>query len=359
MKVAHLIWSLKVGGSETMLIDIANEQALTNDVTLVLGNAVLDSTVLKGLSSRVKLISIGRPPGSRNPWYILKLLHTVKKLSPDIVHAHQESFIRVVRLLSAPKVLTVHDTNQELHSVIEYDAVYSISEAVRHDINTKHPDCLTEVVPNGIYFSALLPKTSYGQLPFRIVQVSRLYHDIKGQDILLRALQHVSEAIGGGRVLVDFVGEGTSREYLGALAEQLGVAPWCSFLGQQPRTWVYKNLHTYDLLVQPSRYEGFGLTVVEAMAARVPVLVSNIEGPMEIVGNGKYGYFFRTEDSVDCSEKIASVMKDSQRGNFSEELLGNAEYAKSRFDIANTARKYLEAYSKVIRRMPAGNNHRK
>jgi hypothetical protein len=38
MKVAHLIWSLKAGGMETMLVDIANEQALSNDVAIFIGN---------------------------------------------------------------------------------------------------------------------------------------------------------------------------------------------------------------------------------------------------------------------------------------------------------------------------------
>lgn len=336
-----------------MLVDIANEQALTTDVTLVLGNAVLDSSVLKGLSSRVKVIFIGRPPGSRNPWYVLKLVHTLKKLNPDIVHAHQESFFKVAKLLSVPKVLTVHDTNKKLLSVSEYDAVYSISEAVRLDIQTKYPHCLTIVVHNGIRFSMIPQKTRYGHRPFRIVQISRLYHDKKGQDILLHGLRHVHKIMGEGSATVDFIGEGTSRGYLSELAEQLGVEKWCRFLGLQPRSAIYEQLQSYDLLVQPSRYEGFGLTVVEAMAARVPVLVSDIEGPMEIIDNGKYGYFFRTGDCIDCGDKIVNIMKDSQRENFSEVLHGNAEYAKSRFDVANTARKYLEEYSEVIRRMTA------
>lgn len=352
MRVAHLIWGLKAGGSETMLVDIANEQALSHEVAIIIGNSDTDDIVLQSLSDRVKLERIGRPPASPNPWYIFKILRALKTFMPDIVHAHQESFVNILRFLSIPKVLTIHDTNQKLQSVREYDALYSISEAVRHDIETKQPDASSTVIFNGICFSKVKPKTSYGQLPFRAVQVGRLDHRIKGQDILLRALQSVVESIGSGNITIDFIGEGPSREYLTALAEELGVAGQCRFLGRQPRRAIYEQLHTYDLLVQPSRYEGFGLTVVEAMAARIPVLVSNIEGPMEIIANGKHGYFFTTESHADCSQKITTVIKDSQKENFAEKLIEHAEYAKKQFDIADTAKQYLDAYGKVILSKP-------
>lgn len=336
-----------------MLVNIVNVQALTEEVTLVVGNDDSDSTVLEGLDSKVKIRFFGRSPGSRNPWYILKLIHTIKHLNPDIIHAHQASFSKVLRWLTISKVLTVHHTNADLELVDEYDAVYSISDAVRLDIKKHFPNCQTSVVPNGICFSAVRHKTSYGQSPFRIVQVSRLDHEKKGQDVLLKALQYLTKTIEGGRVLVDFIGEGKSRAYLAAFAEELGVAQWCRLLGQRPQTWVHDNLMNYDLLVQPSRHEGFGLTVVEAMAARVPVLVSNVEGPMEIVQHGKYGYCFQTEDHVDCGNKIAQIMRDSHGETFPEELYRNAEYAKSRFEVAITAKQYLAEYEKVIQRITA------
>lgn len=50
--------------------------------------------------------------------------------------------------------------------------------------------------------------------------------------------------------------------------------------------WIYHNLCNFDLFIQPSRFEGFGLTVAEAIAAKVTVLVSNIQGPMEIIDDG-------------------------------------------------------------------------
>lgn len=350
MRVAHLIWSFKAGGSETMLVDIANEQALSNDVAVLIGNIDTDDVVLQSLSDRVVVELIGRSPASRNPWYIVKIIRALLSFKPDIVHAHQESFIKFLRPLSFHKVITVHDTNQRLKYVQGYDAVFSISEAVRHDIQAKQPGIHSTVIPNGICFSAVKAKTSYAQLPFRIVQVGRLDHRIKGQDILLRALQPVSQLFDGRSILIDFIGEGPSKEYLSVLAKELGLAGQCRFLGGQSRKTIYEQLHTYDLLVQPSRYEGFGLTVVEAMAARVPVLVSNIQGPMEIIENGKHGYYFLAGDHLDCSRQISKILEDSQTEGFAEALCAHYHYARSRFDISDTARLYLEAYKRVVAR---------
>lgn len=349
MRVAHLIWSLKAGGSETMLVDIANEQALSHDVAVLIGNSDTDGVVLRSLSDRVRVELICRPPASRNLWYIFKTIRALRSFKPDIIHAHQESFIRFLRFLYFHKVLTVHDTSQKLKCVQGYDEVFSISDTVKDDIQAKRPGIHSTVIPNGICFSAVKAKTTYGQLPFRIVQIGRLNHQIKGQDILLRALQPLSESLGCD-ILIDFIGEGPSKEYLNSLAKELGLAGQCRFLGGQSRKTIYEQLHTYDLLVQPSRYEGFGLTVVEAMAARVPVLVSNTQGPMEIIENGKHGYYFQAEDHLDCGKQISRILKDSQTEAFAEAHLRHSIYAKSRFDIADTASRYLDAYKRVLMR---------
>ena len=55
---------------------------------------------------------------------------------------------------------------------------------------------------------------------------------------------------------------------------ELNLEKHVRFLGNQSREYVYSHLKDYDLFVQPSRFEGFGLTVAEAMAACVPVLVT-------------------------------------------------------------------------------------
>jgi glycosyltransferase involved in cell wall biosynthesis len=162
-------------------------------------------------------------------------------------------------------------------------------------------------------------------------------------------LRYVNDKIGEGSLTVDFVGVDLSGKFLESLAGELGVTQWCRFLGLRTRQETYELLPGYDLLVQPSRYEGFGLTVAEGMGAGVPVLVSDIEGPMEVIDRGRHGFFFRSEDFKDCGDKIIEIMKLSDAANFGKRMQEACEYAKSRFDVRITARKYLEEYEKVIK----------
>jgi glycosyltransferase involved in cell wall biosynthesis len=119
------------------------------------------------------------------------------------------------------------------------------------------------------------------------------------------------------------------------------------FLGTKEREYVYTHLCTYDLLVQPSLNEGFGLTVAEAMAAKVPVLVSDIEGPMEVIEKGKYGYYFATEDATDCADKIQFIM-EYYTGTTNKQMVENAyQQVHVKYDIKQTAATYLNEYKQL------------
>ncbi len=348
VRVVHLVWSLHCGGLETMLVDIANEQSSMADVYVIIGNDSHDPTILSHFNSGVTVKRLGRPVGSKNPWYITKLYAMLRLYRPDVIHAHHESFIRILQNLNVPKVLTVHTTGIKFSRFRNgYDAIYAISEAVKTDLLARYPDASIGVIHNGVQSSRINKKSKYGMRPFRLVQVSRLYHEQKGQDILLKAFARVKREINEEEITIDFIGEGPSKEFLMKLSRELGVDKWCNFLGQKNRDYIYHNLNTYDLLVQPSRHEGFGLTVIEAMAAKVPVLVSDIEGPMEIIENGSFGYNFHSEDDQDCAKQIINILNVSKKAGFEVEQDRNSKYVNSRFDVELTARNYLGEYAAV------------
>lgn len=348
MKIAHLIWGLGVGGAENMLADIANAQAEEHDVCVIVGNDDADAAIMAALGDRVKRVFLGRPPGSANPWFVVKLLGKLWSMRPDIIHVHQESFIRLRRLMPAPMLLTVHDTRQTLSlAVAGFDSVCCISEAVRDDVVARFQLANPRVVHNGVNFPAVTVKQDYGgPPPFRIVQVSRLDHEKKGQDLLIRAVQRVNDILGEGMVTVDFIGEGTSLDFLKQLAVECNIGKYCRFLGARSRQYIYANLRDYDLLVQPSRYEGFGLTVVEGIAAGLPVLVSDIEGPMEIIDGGRLGRSFHSADFIDCADKVILLAEESRHNDFATHMRTRLVVARNRFDISLTARNYLDAYDR-------------
>ena len=344
----HLIWGLRVGGSETMLVDISRKQAAAHDTWIVVGNDDVDDSIARSINGSVQLVRVRRPRGNVNPWHLARLIAQIRRIKPDIIHAHEESFASLRTAIRAPMILTLHSTRLALSSRLRtFKAVYAISEAVRADVLHRFPACNPSVIYNGIDFSSVKPKTSYGDGPFRIVQVGRLVHDIKGQDLTIRSLQNIRDRIPAVDVSVDFIGEGPSLAYLRRLAAECGVEHQCRFLGLMDRRSIYERLQEYDLLIQPSRYEGFGLSIVEGIAAGLPVLVSDIEGPTEIIGNEQLGWRFRTENSLDLASNVIGLMTASRRPGFAEEMRDRMERARSRFDIGLTAQRYLEEYNKL------------
>ena len=130
------------------------------------------------------------------------------------------------------------------------------------------------------------------------------------------------------------------------MISKLGLKENVSLLGRKDREYVYAHLCDYDMLILPSRSEGFGLTVVEAMCAKVPVMVSNLEGPMEVIDGGRLGYTFASDDVDDLSAGLCRFISEGPDMS----IIGKAyEFALKEFDINVTADKYMSMYKKVIR----------
>ena len=179
---------------------------------------------------------------------------------------------------------------------------------------------------------------------FKIVQVSRLMHEKKGQHILIQAVNKLIRQ-GYNQIRLDFIGDGSSCKYLESLVKELDIKEYVRFLGNKDQSYIYEHLCDYNLFVQPSIYEGFGLTVTEAMAAKIPVLVSEKQGPLEIIDNGKYGYSFKNKDIDDCAAKIELFLNDQNDKNM---IVKAYQRVQELYNVKNTAETYLRKYIEFI-----------
>nr|WP_293837350.1 glycosyltransferase [uncultured Arsenicibacter sp.] len=348
MKIAHLTFSFETGGLQTMLVDILNEQCRQHDVSLIIINDFYDRPLISEIDNRVRVFCLNRKPGSRNPIPLLKLNGLLYRLDPWVVHCHNNELIGLLAPHWYSTCLTVHDVNYPNRYFTKYDKVFAISEAVANDLRQR--TAVTPVViPNGINIRHIQGRdpvrgTSLDVPVFRMVQIGRLMHSKKGQDILLQALAILVHQQGMKRLRLDLIGEGESLGYLKELVSSLDIAPYVSFLGLRSREFIYAQFRSYDLLVQPSRYEGFGLTVAEAMAAGVPVLVSDIEGPMEIIQQGVFGWHFPVGDAAACARQIAHIQAVYETEAFRQKIRFAREHAQKSFSVTQTARQYVMAY---------------
>lgn len=365
LKIVHIYWQLTFGGIETMLVNIANAQShMGADVSVIIVNELYAKTLLDSFHAEVNVICLHRKIHCKNPTFVFRLNRVLERLRPDTIHLHDSKLYPLIfsQRLSREACVTLHDLprgsarrNGFLHrlfplrvfrqtgNVACLDAipkVFSISKAVQKALKEIYGIDST-VINNGIRTSDFIarPCRMPNKERLRLVQVGRLLHDKKGQDLLIKAVAGLN-----GIVEADFIGTGESMEYLQRLAEEMNTEKYVRFLGDVSQQWISEHLCTYDLLVQPSRYDGFGLTVAEAMAACVPVLVSTGQGPAEITCNDEYGWLFENGDIEDLIRAIRHVREHYDVAL--HKAIQACRYVKATYDVAVTAQKYLQGYVK-------------
>jgi glycosyltransferase involved in cell wall biosynthesis len=232
----------------------------------------------------------------------------------------------------------------------KYDRLVAISDAVYKDVITKWNKPIIQI-DNGIPISSFKRRTDYLPVkdkPIKLVQVSRLLHEKKGQDILLRALTHIIKEYGFTNWTLDLIGSGISEDYLRQLIEYLHLENNVTLVGEKSRGWILNNLCNYHILIQPSRYEGFGLTIVEGLAAGLPVLASNIDGPKEIIESVEAGLLFENGDVDDCAKQLYKLMLLWEKGNFNELIKQSLKHIEEKYSMTTCAKNYLSAYEKAL-----------
>lgn len=354
MKIIHLIAALPVGGAENMLIDILNQQSKLIDVELMIINDIIDSTLIGRLNDKVRVHYLNRQTHSKNIYPLIKLNIKLLFSKADVIHCHNDRIIELIplhrfHLLHFKIVLTAHNTRLPCNNMHKYDYVFAISKSVKKDIEDRCK-VRSHLIYNGIPVNEIYTNKNNllsNTRPFKILQIGRLLHSQKGQDILIKAIHHLVYQSGITNIVVAFIGDGASKDFLIGLSKSLKIIDHCIWLGEKDRNFIYTHLSEYDLLVQPSQFEGFGLTVVEAMVAKVPVLVADIEGPTEIIQGNKYGHVFRCGDHIDLAIQISTLIKEYNTPSFQQISTQARQHALDNFDIATTSNNYITALTKV------------
>lgn len=163
------------------------------------------------------------------------------------------------------------------------------------------------VIPNGIDPAAFQPHR-YTAAPRNITMVACLREE-KRIDVLIRAMPQVLARYPDARLTIG--GDGRCRAELTRITEELGLTNRVTFLGH--RDDVPEVLHEADVFVLPSRSEAFPNSVMEAMAAGVPVIASNVGGIPELVRDGHNGRLVPPGDVDALAGALVDVLGDPAR----------------------------------------------
>ena len=353
--VHALISELGFGGAETLVVDLASV-ASSADIELSVG--FLSAGPNRQSADRLKELGIEPVPlpfrrlaGVSDHRAIRRHLASVK---PDIVHTHLRTADVVgglaARTLRLPLVSTLHGFDWEADgwptgararagTALVMTArrrlhrrLIAPSEALRRGYLARTGDAADHVVTihSG---SAAAARPGAGRevraelkVPedeFVIVMVSAL-HPLKEHELAIEAVARLGER--GIRLVI--LGDGQEGERLRGLAARR--APATIFTGYHED--VMAVLDAADLLLHPSRMEGFPIALLEAMAAGVPILATGVGGIPEVVEDGTTGVLLEPRPSPDrLAEAIAALHDDPAR------RAGLAERARLRFEERFTA----------------------
>jgi glycosyltransferase involved in cell wall biosynthesis len=144
------------------------------------------------------------------------------------------------------------------------------------------------------------------------------------------------------RFILDVVGNGEKQlEYI-TLSEKYGLGDKVSFIGEIDNASLLKKMKYYDCLVLPSRYETFGVVLIEAMSCGLPVVSTNICAIPEVVISEKVGILVESNNSKALAEGIVKAINKK----WDRELIIN--YAK-KFSIKKTAREIEKVYDEILK----------
>ena len=289
-----------------------------------------------------------------------RLAHLVARERPDVVHLHTSRALALtlwLPRLAAPAVVTRrmdYPVRRGLRTRLLYGrrvaAVAAISEEVRRQLEAGGvaPERI-RVIPSGVEVPDGLPgpagreaaRRRFGAGPETVIAVVAALETRKGHDVLLHAL-----ARAGARGLAFtalLCGDGSQRAALEEEAGRLGLSSHVRFLGEQRQ--VADVLAAADLFVLPSRKEGLGVAILEAMALGLPVVASAVGGIPESVEDGGTGLLVPPEDVDALAAAIARLARDPGLARRMGER--GRERARVRFAMSAMADGYERLYGEV------------
>jgi len=288
------------------------------------------------------------------PFIFLKSLNIVKKEKINILHC--QSFLSgfigylLFKLTGVPYIVTVQRLEQSrsfLRRLVYNNAKVCIAASNKIKEYFESINCENiAIIPNGIDLKRFenldkqKNKTKLGlKNEFVIMTIARL-EKVKGIEYLIKAVKSLSIDY---KLLI--IGDGSERASLENLSKQLGLKKNIQFLGQTENNKIPEYLSTADCFVLPSISEGFGIVILEAMAAKVPVIGTKTGGMLDLIENEKTGILVDTKKPEQIKQAIVAI---HSKLNFFKQLTEEAFLSLKRFNWDNITEMVYIIYEQNI-----------
>lgn len=327
MRVCYLITKAdEIGGAQVHVRDLAiNMQDLGHDITVITGEK--GALVNQLVSNNINVIIDENLQRSINPFLdllaFISLRKKIKKISPDLLALHSSKAGILGRLvaksLGIKSVFTVHGWafadgiskfKRKMYIIIERfyatflsDHIITVSEqdkklALKYNVASNE---IMTTVHNGVY--GRVSNINYTSInkKIKLVMVAR-FSEQKDHKTLLMALSKIDSKLWS----LDLIGKGKYLEQTKKLALDYNISRNVNFLGE--RNDVLELLQKSDVFILISNWEGYPLSILEAMSCGLPIIASDVGGVNEAVRDGYNGYLVPRNDSVYLEESIKKLI---------------------------------------------------
>ena len=371
-RVLHFIESAGIYGAESVILNLSREMAAAGGYEPVIGcivqrddEAVDLVRVAASMHIEAHRITI---PNRRVLLDLPLAARHIAQLRIDLIHCHgykPSVFAFVISAFSRIKVMaTCHLWFIESYAPVKmrvmiavekflyrhFPAVVAVSQQIRDILRSVgvHEDRL-HLIRNGIVLSDYEPAEqagtdahpdSPGADDICVLNIARLAEQ-KAQRDLIAAAVLVKAAMANVRIII--VGEGELREELSRQIAEAGVGDMVGLLGF--RSDVASLLQRADIFALPSLDEGMPISLLEAVAARVPVIVTAVGDIPKLIADGVTGVIVNRRDPAGLAQAILALARDPAR------RASLAEHAWQKLRVSYSSAQMFEQYCEVYRKV--------
>jgi glycosyltransferase involved in cell wall biosynthesis len=286
----------------------------------------------------------------------------IAKFSPEIIHAQDTAVasraLKLARELSVPLVVTVNRLDEDDYSLLAGNAdvgIIAVSDAILERLSNRagiKRDRI-RVIPNCLNLDHF-PKPDFEQVDkgghAPVIGTYGTLAERKGQRVFMQAAAEVLKKKKEVEFLI--MGHGPDKPRLRELARELGIQHRVTF---SPTTSAdSRNLSNIDLFIEPTFQEGFGLSVLQAMATGIPVIASGVGGIFSLVKDGETGVLVDKGNAEEFSRAICQLLENPARRR---ELARHArELIEEDFSTEKVAGKALKFFASLLDEKRADND---
>lgn len=336
MKILHVIETLNTGGAEHMLVNLAIEQLRRKQQVAVLCLFEAGDLAERLTALGVNVHACHKPEGLT--WsFVREIFGIVWQFAPDVIHTHSlmgNYYMAFIRLFAAPRavqVVTRHGLlrggkvkrlGQLFHgSLWMTHWAVGVCDAVSEELLTQHARFTSRIVSvkNGIDLTRFKRRNPQSQAAlkaqlgigdqYRLCGIVARLDPIKNHQLLLTAFATVQQPLPNTALVI--IGNGVMRQTLEAQTKALNLTESVFFLGD--RTDIPELLAGLDVYVLSSDNEGYSMSLLEAAAAGLPLVVTAVGGNADIVQQEHNGLIVPPRDSKALAEALLQLLNNPQQ----------------------------------------------